>query len=261
MNSVTALMTPHNTDSLVRSPYHALSLWFTAAGGFFGSAVPLEQVSWAAFRASLWANELVADAAGIGVDGAGSDAGGATTAFVVSGVGNLLAATLTPTNVHYGAVVSNVKVHNRARDFGSVTVSCVGGTKYTGSHVIIAVPLGVLQGRAAESKINFGPALSRRKRAAIASLGCAALSLLSVVDKIFYTRGVLLGFTMLRDVISAVTVFMVRVLHSRCAIGIHNVAEVEAPAMRAIQYHASHVSLLLPLHHESCCHTTEGMGL
>jgi hypothetical protein len=49
---------------------------------------------------------------------------------------------------------------------------------------------------------------------------------------ITFTRGVLLGFTMLChlcDVISAVTGFMVRVLHSRSAFGIHDVAGIEFP--------------------------------
>jgi hypothetical protein len=43
-----------------------------------------------------------------------------------------------------------------------------------------------------------------------------------------FTRGVLLGFTMLYDVISAAAEFMVRVLHSRSGVGIPDGVRVEA---------------------------------
>ena len=55
--------------------------------------------------------------------------------FVLNGVGNLIASSFAPTKVKHGAVVNAVKVHNRAKD-GSVTVSCVDGTKHSGSHVV-----------------------------------------------------------------------------------------------------------------------------
>ena len=38
-------------------------------------------------------------------------------------------------------------------------------------YVVVALPLGVLQGRSRESEVSFDPPLSRRKRSAIAALG------------------------------------------------------------------------------------------
>jgi hypothetical protein len=57
---------------------------------------------------------------------------------------------------------------------------------------------------------------------------------------------------MLRDVISAVTEFMVRVLHSRSAVGIHAFAPLDAlPCHACDQWHmplGGHC--FLPFHHE-----------
>jgi hypothetical protein len=45
--------------------------------------------------------------------------------------------------------------------------------------------------------------------------------------RVLHTRGLLLGFMMLCDVISAVTEFMVRVLHLSRSIGVRDVAGIE----------------------------------
>jgi hypothetical protein len=69
------------------------------------------------------------------------------------------------------------------------------------------------------------------------------------------TRNVLLEFTMLGDVISAVTEFMVRVLHSRCAIWVYWIRSVACRPFWAKDGHACdqchflsgvHCLLLLP---------------
>lgn len=45
------------------------------------------------------------------------------------------------------------------------------GEEFLCDYVVVALPLGVLQGRSRESEVSFDPPLSRRKRSAIAALG------------------------------------------------------------------------------------------
>ena len=129
----------------------------------------------------------------------------APSAFVASGVGNLLKGSFVPSNIVLGAAVTEIRSGNGAvwrnvsassaaaggggggrnastrgagRHAGGsvgsnvdVQVKCANGQVYAGSHVLVTVPLGILQGRVPEAKIAFVPPLSRRKRGAIDKLG------------------------------------------------------------------------------------------
>lgn len=109
------------------------------------------------------------------------------SAFVVGGVGNLLKKALAPPNVVLGAAVTEVRAGKQTINAGGPTgykakkvdvfrVKCTNGHVHTGSHVLVTVPLGVLQGRVPEAKIAFHPPLSRRKRVAIDKLGYGTIN-------------------------------------------------------------------------------------
>jgi monoamine oxidase len=57
------------------------------------------------------------------------------------------------------------------REEGTIELETHAGERFAARHVIIALPLGVLKGKHAESRVTFDPPLSKPKRQAIRSLG------------------------------------------------------------------------------------------